>query len=269
MSYDDLKRDYQTGWHTWNNRSVLSHVHMPDGLSLGLAFKEYASGAYLKETLIGRFGADDEKVFPGPHAFDGSYTSLRVSWRDMMIRVESTQSDEGLVLLVTPEKAQIRPAMLVVETGYLWNRPGHVAITGEGRAVAHSPSGDTPLFGLAGEFALLGCEESVRQLDFSATDARALDTLLKSRRRPDAIVCGNDEHAILLTETLTHLGKRIPEDVAVVGFDDIAAAPFRQLFDFRLQIRIVRREDGVRPKRFSNIPPIFIEIKTDHRKTSG
>lgn len=146
MSYDDLKRDYQTGWHTWNNRSVLSHVHMPDGLSLSLAFKEYASGAYLKETLIGRFGADDEKVFPGPHAFDGSYTSLRVSWRDMVIRVESTQNGGDLVLLVTPEKTQIRPAMLVVETGYLWNRPGHVTVTGEGRAVAHSPAGDTPLF---------------------------------------------------------------------------------------------------------------------------
>ena len=80
------------------------------------------------------------------------------------------------------------------------------------------------LFGLAGEFALLGCEESVRQLDFSATDARALDTLLKSRRRPDAIVCGNDEQADLLMESLARIGKRIPKDVAVVGFDDIALA---------------------------------------------
>ena len=80
------------------------------------------------------------------------------------------------------------------------------------------------LFGLAGEFALLGCEESVRQLDFSATDARALDMILKSRQRPDAIVCGNDERAGLLMETLARLGKRIPKDVAVVGFDDIALA---------------------------------------------
>ena len=80
------------------------------------------------------------------------------------------------------------------------------------------------LFGLAGEFALMGCEESVRQLDFSATDARALDTLLKSRRRPNAIVCGNDERAGLLMEALARIGKRAPKDVAVVGFDDIALA---------------------------------------------
>ena len=80
------------------------------------------------------------------------------------------------------------------------------------------------LFGLAGEFALLGCEESVRQLDFSASDARAIGALLKSRRRPDAIVCGNDERARQVMETLTSLGIRIPKDVAVVGFDDMALA---------------------------------------------
>ena len=80
------------------------------------------------------------------------------------------------------------------------------------------------LFGLAGELALRGCEESVRQLDFSATDANALGALLRSRRKPDAIVCGNDEQAAYLMETLAVLGKHAPEDVAVVGFDDIALA---------------------------------------------
>lgn len=80
------------------------------------------------------------------------------------------------------------------------------------------------LFGLAGEFALIGCEENVRQLDFSASDARAISALLKSRRRPDAIVCGNDERARQVMETLTSLGMSIPKDVAVVGFDDMALA---------------------------------------------
>ncbi|MBQ3746531.1 MAG: GntR family transcriptional regulator, partial [Kiritimatiellae bacterium] len=80
------------------------------------------------------------------------------------------------------------------------------------------------LFGLAGELALRGCEESVRQLDFSATDANALGALLRSRRKLDAIVCGNDEQAAYLMETLAVLGKHAPEDVAVVGFDDIALA---------------------------------------------
>ncbi|NLF98549.1 MAG: LacI family transcriptional regulator, partial [Lentisphaerae bacterium] len=41
---------------------------------------------------------------------------------------------------------------------------------------------------------------------------------------PDAIVCGNDEEAAVLMPTLVALGKRIPDDVAVVGFDDVLCA---------------------------------------------
>ena len=80
------------------------------------------------------------------------------------------------------------------------------------------------LFGLAGELALLGCEESVQQLDFLPTDESSIRALMKSRRRPDAIVCGNDERAIQLMETLNQLGRHVPEDVAVVGFDDMEFA---------------------------------------------
>lgn len=80
------------------------------------------------------------------------------------------------------------------------------------------------LFGLAGELALLGCEESVRQLDFLPTDERAVNALLRSRKRPDAIVCGNDEQAAHLLLTLGRLGKCVPNDIAVVGFDDLSLA---------------------------------------------
>ncbi len=146
MQYDALKKSYQQGWHTWNNRSVLSHVHMPDGLAVNLAFKEYANGQYLKETLIGRFGESDEKVFPGPHAFDEKYTCLTLQWQSMEIMVESTLRDGALVLLATPRKKQIKPAMLVVELGYLWGRKGRVEAVSGNRAEAHGPEGETEVF---------------------------------------------------------------------------------------------------------------------------
>ncbi len=131
MRYEEMKKAYIRGWHTWNVRSVLSHVHMPDGFALNLAFKEYREGHYLKETLVGRFvneyGREPaETAFPGAHAFDESYTEMRVHWCGMEIRVESTVEDGELVLLITPEKCQMKPAMLVVEGGFLWGKEGWV-----------------------------------------------------------------------------------------------------------------------------------------------
>ncbi len=146
MFYDAMKQNYQRGWHTWNNRSVLSHVHMPDGLAVNLAFKEYATGQYLKETLIGRFGPYDEKVFPGLHSYDEKYTCLSLQWRSMTITVESTIQDGNLILLATPVQKQVRPAMLVVETGYLWGRKGYAETAHEKKAVAHGPDHDTEIF---------------------------------------------------------------------------------------------------------------------------
>ena len=105
------------------------------------------------------------------------------------------------------------------ERGY-----GRIAFLMEGGNPSANANWSNRLFGLAGELALLGCEEGVRSLDFTPTDESELARLLRSRTRPDAIVCGNDEQAILLTKTLARLGKRIPDDVAVVGFDDIEAA---------------------------------------------
>ncbi|WP_193103602.1 LacI family DNA-binding transcriptional regulator [Brachybacterium sp. FME24] len=47
-------------------------------------------------------------------------------------------------------------------------------------------------------------------------------------RRPDVdgIVCGNDDLAIGVLATLRRLGRRVPEDVAVIGYDDTPDAPF-------------------------------------------
>lgn len=150
MNYGEMKRGYLNGWHTWNVRSVLSHVHMPDGFALNVAFKEYSNGHYLKETLIGRFERTDartpvETAYPGPHAFDETYTEMTLKWCGMEIRVESTVEEDELLLLVTPVTKQIRPAMLVLESGFLWGRSGWTEKRGQ-TLVAHGPAGDRTLY---------------------------------------------------------------------------------------------------------------------------
>ena len=83
---------------------------------------------------------------------------------------------------------------------------------------------DNRFFGVAGESVVRGLYDGVRPVSVNPSDASALRKLLRSRWRPDAFVCVNDEIAVQLVETLKGLGVRIPQDIAVVGFDDVACA---------------------------------------------
>ena len=51
-------------------------------------------------------------------------------------------------------------------------------------------------------------------------------TLIKQSKLPRFIYCGNDESAIGLVEALKQNNIRVPEDVAVAGFDNIVLAEF-------------------------------------------
>lgn len=52
----------------------------------------------------------------------------------------------------------------------------------------------------------------------------AMRELLGRRRRPDAVVCFNDSAALVAQQQVLGQGLRIPQDIALVGFDDIPAA---------------------------------------------
>jgi DNA-binding LacI/PurR family transcriptional regulator len=52
------------------------------------------------------------------------------------------------------------------------------------------------------------------------------EALLARRPDVDAIVCGNDDLAIGVLARLRRRGRRVPEDVAVIGYDDTPDAPF-------------------------------------------
>jgi LacI family transcriptional regulator len=57
-----------------------------------------------------------------------------------------------------------------------------------------------------------------------AADRLLADTRMVGRPLPEAIICANDQMAIGAVRTLTGRGIRVPEEVAVVGFDDIFPA---------------------------------------------
>jgi hypothetical protein len=103
--YDALQKRLAVGWNTWDVHSVTTHVLLPAGLAIrvGVHRKTTLSGeAFLADSLIGRQGQNVEQVFPGPHAWDGSYTDLRLSWQELDLRIQSAHTGEDLVILVTP-----------------------------------------------------------------------------------------------------------------------------------------------------------------------
>lgn len=67
------------------------------------------------------------------------------------------------------------------------------------------------------------CGGAVVSGDFE--DVKLVQQML-SRHKPDGIVCANDVTAARLMKTLVSLGVKVPEDVRMVGIDDVSYAKF-------------------------------------------
>ena len=61
-------------------------------------------------------------------------------------------------------------------------------------------------------------------LDFRAPSASDIDNVIKSNLDCDGVFCDSDYIAILAIQAIKDAGKRIPEDIQVIGFDDIEIA---------------------------------------------
>ncbi len=131
QEYIKLKKKLAKGWNTWNTRSVLSHVLLPEAFSINLELEDGTSGKKLREALIGRRGNDVETIRPGLHSYDGAYTELTLEWKSIKLKVESASQGKDLVILVTPlnknlsDKLIIRPVML-------WGKNGMIIKTSDG-----------------------------------------------------------------------------------------------------------------------------------------
>jgi LacI family transcriptional regulator, xylobiose transport system transcriptional regulator len=72
---------------------------------------------------------------------------------------------------------------------------------------------------------VLPANEWIRSGDFLVEDGyRLAGDLLSGPDRPTAVFTGNDLQAMGLYQAARELGLRIPEDLSVVGFDDLDVA---------------------------------------------
>jgi hypothetical protein len=143
--YAELQKSMLKGFNTWYNNSVLTHVLMPEGIAVNLGFKFLNTAKVLKESLIGRFGKDDEMIHPGPRSYDGRYTALTLSCSDQEFIIQSCIYDENQYILVTPVRIKKQPPVLLVSAAILWNREGYVFREGE-RLLAKTPGKELEVF---------------------------------------------------------------------------------------------------------------------------
>ncbi len=130
--YAQLQERLQRGWNTWDTTTIAGEVLLPEGLEVNLSLKNnrtQTGDAYLPNILIGRKGKGDEQVKPGPHSFNGSYSSFDVTWSGVTINIQAAHAADDLVMLVSAVESTQKDALpmtVLFWVGHLWNKPGHV-----------------------------------------------------------------------------------------------------------------------------------------------
>jgi LacI family transcriptional regulator len=109
--------------------------------------------------------------------------------------------------------------------------------------------------------------------DFTTAGGRRVAAaILAGPARPRAVVCANDQTAIGVMAALTSAGLRVPEDVAVTGFDGIqlgqhlrpslttVAQPMRGLGEAAVRLLQERMSDPTLPSRAVELP-VQLELR--------
>lgn len=123
VEYKTIQEKLCTGWNTWYNNSLTSHILLPEGLALNLCIATDDNRHYLKDVLkAASIAGRPESVTPGLRADDGSYTSMRLHYKDITLLIETATEGDDFIALVTPEKPSKN--ILTVEIGIVYGKNG-------------------------------------------------------------------------------------------------------------------------------------------------
>lgn len=199
-----------------------------------------AADAHNWTVLIDQTGGERERervVVAGirDHLIDGLiFSPLALTRRDLAARIEQTP----MVLL--GERVHRGPAdhVAIDNVAAAAQATGHLVELGRRRIAAigaqRAASGVTAKLRLRGYQRTLEAAGLPTQPDLvapaakwhRADGARAMAELLDRDTGPDAVFCFNDPLALGAIRALTERGYRVPDDVAVVGVDDIEDGRF-------------------------------------------
>ncbi|WP_345188005.1 LacI family DNA-binding transcriptional regulator [Microbacterium panaciterrae] len=152
----------------------------------------------------------------------------------------------GLALVVVDAPAD--PRFAVIGTDHAAGaRAATAHLLDRGAASVHHLAGPAGSFAAAErergwreQLAARGLEApELRRGDWSAASGHAAGRRLAADPSVVAVFAANDQMALGLLRALAEAGRRVPEDVAVLGFDDIADAA-----EFRPPLSTVRQDFG-------------------------
>jgi len=107
-----------------------------------------------------------------------------------------------------------------------------------------------------------------------ASGIHAAEQILKSRLRPRAVVCMNDETALGMLVSMLGHGLRVPDDIAITGFDDLPVSaltspplttvrqPVRKLGVRALQTLLTLIERAAKPVILDAVLPTEVVIRS-------
>ena len=120
-----LQKSLAKGWNNWDTYSLLSYTHMPEGITINLALKEYTNAFIMRNPLLYK---KEQKITLGQHSDDGSYSDMELEWEKMRFRIQAGTDGDNLVILVSPlEVKAVKTPILVAEAGYVWQMSGTVS----------------------------------------------------------------------------------------------------------------------------------------------
>ncbi|KQR89410.1 LacI family DNA-binding transcriptional regulator [Microbacterium sp. Leaf179] len=169
-------------------------------LSDGLIFQPHALGQGDERALVG----DRPLVLLGDRIFDGPVDHVTMA----------------------------NTAAAAAATQYLIDRQRrHIAVIGANPSGGSISAAALRLDGYLGTLEANGIPFDERRVAIAtewhqSDGAVAMSQLLDSRVPLDAVFCFNDTLALGALHVLANRGMRVPEDIAVIGFDDVTAAAY-------------------------------------------
>jgi LacI family transcriptional regulator len=223
-------------------RSLAVHRHEAHGIVVPDLI-----GPYYSELLMGYESAAAELgqsvVIVVAHPTEEATRAVRLSSRvDGLVVANSTVSDEvaGSLARRTPVVLLARPPLAGCDAVSAENFQSAMALTehllGHGRRrlsfvgdPAGSPDVQERYLGFstalsASGTAVVGPIVKVGFRERSGADVAA--QVLSQTTPPDALVCANDELALSTMKALQYSGIRVPDDIAIVGWDDVMTARY-------------------------------------------